>query len=108
VIEEPGRMGGNILRRINMNTIDMIKTGNIDEVDLLEYVTDNDINVAIAAAESDLATEPILDIAAHDNDKKVRLAAANNVHTGKKTLLLLAKDADSEIASIARERLGRS
>jgi len=89
-----------------MNIIDMIRTGNVDEADLLEYVTDNDINIAIAAAESDLATEPILDIAAHDKDKRVRLAAVNNTNTGKETLLLLSKDADSEIVAIANERLG--
>lgn len=91
-----------------MNIVDRIRMGNVDEVVLLEYVTDNDIDVAIAVAESDLATEPILDIAAHDNDKRVRLAVVNNIHTGKETLKLLSKDADGEIATIANERIGRS
>lgn len=88
-----------------MSAIEKIKAGGIDEAELLEYITDNDIEVAIAAAESELATGPILDIAAHDKDRRVRLAAVNNVHTGKDTLLLLAGDSDGEVAKIASVRL---
>ncbi|MCM1124132.1 MAG: hypothetical protein NC416_16245 [Eubacterium sp.] len=88
-----------------MSSIELIKAGEVDEVDLLEYITDNDIEVAIAAAESDLATEPILDIAAHDRDARVRLAAVNNVHIGRNTLMLLKNDIDDEIARIAAKRL---
>ncbi len=88
-----------------MNVIEQIKKGLVDEVELLEYVTDNDINIAIAAAESKFATEPILDIAAHDKDREVRLAAVKNSNTGIKTLKMLTKDIDSEIANIARLRL---
>ena len=88
-----------------MNVIEQIKKGLVDEVELLVYVTDNDINIAIAAAESKFATEPILDIAAHDKDREVRLAAVKNSNTGIKTLKMLTKDIDSEIANIARLRL---
>lgn len=91
-----------------MGIIEQIKAGTLDEVDLLEYVTDNDVNIAIAVAESELATKPILDIAAHDNDKRVRLAAVNNPNTGIDTLKFLCKDIDSEIAKIAVNRLERS
>lgn len=88
-----------------MNSIEKIKKGLIDESELLEFVTDNDINIAIAVAESKFSTEPILDIAAHDKDREVRLAAVKNSNTGIKTLKLLSKDVDSEIANIARLRL---
>lgn len=88
-----------------MDIIKMIKNREVDEVDLLEYITDNDINVAIAAAESDDATEPILDIAAHDKDSAVRKAAVNNKNIGAQTLQYLLKDKDEEIATLARERL---
>lgn len=89
-----------------MNIVDMIKAGLVDEEALLEYVADNDIEVAVAAAESDLATEPILDIAAHDRDSRVRLAAAKNPHTGEKTLRYLADDSNEEVAQNALMRLG--
>lgn len=85
----------------------MIKNGEVDEVDLLEYITDNDINVAIAAAESNIATAPILDIAAHDKDSAVRKAAVNNKNIGVQTLQYLLNDADEEIAMVARKRLKR-
>lgn len=88
-----------------MDIVKKIKNGEVDEVDLLEYITDNDINVAIAAAESDIATEPILDIAAHDKDKMVRMAAVKNKNTGIQTLQYLSKDDDEEIAMLAEVRL---
>ena len=73
-----------------MDIIEKIKNGDVDELDLVEYVTDNDINIAIAAAESKLATEPILDIAAHDKNREVRLTAVRNPKTG-----IDIEDADS-------------
>ena len=88
-----------------MDIINMIKNGEVDEVDLLEYITDNDINVAVAAAESDIATEPILDIAAHDKDIAVRMAAVNNKNIGVHTLQYLLGDEVEEIAMLAEERL---
>ena len=88
-----------------MDIIKMIRNGEVTEADLLEYVTDNDINVAITAAESGLATEPILDIAAHDKDRSVRKAAACNKNTGVQTLQYLSRDRDAEIADLARQRL---
>lgn len=91
--------------REKMDIIKMIKNGEVDEVDLLEYITDNDINVAIVAAESDIATKPILDIAAHDKDRAVRKAAVNNKNIGVQTLQYLLEDEDEEIATLARERL---
>ena len=69
-------------------------------------VTDNDVNIAIAVAESKYATEPILDIAAHDKDRWVRLSAVKNVNMGTDTLMYLLKDKDVEIAQKAMERLG--
>ena len=93
------------LQEREMDIIRMIKNGEVTEADLLEYITDNDIDVAIAAAESDLATEPILDIAAHDKDRAVRKAAACNKNTGVKTLQYLSRDKDAEIADLSRQRL---
>lgn len=88
-----------------MNIIEMIKNGNCDEADLLEYITDNDIEIAIAAAESELATEPILDVAAHDRDERVREAALNNPNIGNKTLRFLLNDQNENIASKAKNIL---
>lgn len=88
-----------------MNVLTQIKNGECDEVDLLEYITDNDIKVAIAAAESLVANEPILDIAARDRDRRVRLAAVCNPNIGRKTLEFLVNDSDDEIASRAKEIL---
>lgn len=88
-----------------MDIIRKIKCGEVDELGLLEYVTSNDINIAIAAAESSIATEPILDIAARDRDRLVRLAAVKNLNIGKKTLQFLLKDSDEEVAKLAKERL---
>ena len=91
-----------------MDIIEKIKSGDIKEIELLEYVTDNDINIAIAAAESELATELILDIAAHDKDREVRLAAVRNPNMGIDTLKMLSKDNDFEISQIAKARLERA
>lgn len=91
-----------------MNIIDQIRGGELDEVDLLEHVTDNDVNIAIAVAESKMATFPILDVAAHDKEKRVRLAAVNNPNIGEETLKYLLYDNDDEIVAIAKNRLERS
>lgn len=88
-----------------MNALNRIKNGECDEVDLLGYITDNDIEVAIAAAESTMATEPILDIAARDRDKRVRAAALKNPNIGEKTIEYLANDLDVEIAEEAKKIL---
>ena len=88
-----------------MDIVKKIRSGNVGEVDLLEYITDNDINVAIAVAESDIATEPILDIGAHDKDRAVRLAVVKNMNTGSRTLRYLLHDSDEEISSFAKKRL---
>lgn len=88
-----------------MSIVEKIKLGQVDEVDLLEYITDNDISVAIAAAKSPIATEPILDIAVHDNDKAVKMAALNNPNIGEASLKFLCMDADPEIADIANSKL---
>lgn len=90
-----------------MSLIEQIKNGELDEVELLEYVTDNDVNVAIAVAESTMATESILDIAANDIDKRVRFATVMNPNIGEKTLIRLTKDIDDEIANIACQKLDR-
>ena len=88
-----------------MDILEYIRSGKADEVDLLEYVTDNDVEIAVAAAESPLATEPVIDIAAHDADRRVRYAAVRNPNIGLKTLRLLANDEDEDIACFAKARL---
>lgn len=82
-----------------------IRNGNIDEADLLELVTDNDFDIAFAVANCKCSTEPILDIAAHDRDDRIRLAVVNNDNCGVRTLQYLEKDNNSEIASTATRRL---
>lgn len=86
-----------------MGIIESIKADLVGEADLLEYVTSNDITVAIAAAESKSATEPILAVAAHDRDKRVRLAALNNKNVETETLEFLIHDMDREISDRAEE-----
>lgn len=83
-----------------------IKNGLLDEVELLECVTSDDLEVAIMAASSRWATEPIIDIAAHDLDRDVRMAALGNPNIGRKTILLLTEDKDRNIAMLAKEKLG--
>ena len=84
-----------------------IREGRLDEVDLLEYVTDNDIDIAEASAAAINASSTILDIAARDKDVRVRMATVNNPNTEKHTLEFLANDEDKEIANIAIRRLER-
>lgn len=86
-----------------MSALNRIKNGECDEADLLEYITDNDIEVAVAAAESTMATEPILAIAARD--KRVRAAALRNPNIGKNTIEYLVNDLDVEIAEEAKKIL---
>ena len=90
-----------------MGIIEDILGGKVKEVDLLEFVTSNDIRVAVAVASSQYATETILDIAAHDKDKDVRLAVVDNKYTGKDTLKFLSNDNEAEIAVKAKYRLER-
>ena len=85
--------------------VERIKNGDCDEIELLELVTDNEIEVAIAVAESNFATAPIIDIAAHDRDRRVRWAAVNNPNIGKETLKILSRDNERDIAELAQERL---
>lgn len=85
-----------------MGIIDDIMSGNIDEVDLLEYVISNDLDVAIAAASCKVATETILDIAAQDSNKNVRRAAIMNPNIGDRTMLKLCSDIDIEISELAK------
>lgn len=82
-----------------------IREGRLDEIDLLEYVTDNDIDIAEASAASINASAAILDIAARDKDVRVRMATVNNPNTEKHTLEVLSNDEDKEIANIAIRRL---
>ena len=90
-----------------MTPIEKIKAGCVDEADLLEFITDNDLLVAIAAASSPLATAPILDIASHDQDYQIRLAALNNEHLSQDTLLFLCNDPEPLIAQQAKELVKR-
>lgn len=88
-----------------MNLIDLIKAGMMDEADLLEYVTDNDVRIAIAVAEAPNVTPPILNIAAHDRNREVRLAAVKNPNIDKITLQYLKNDKEIEIAELANRKL---
>ena len=82
-----------------------IEDRRLDEADLLELITDNDFEIALAAARSPDSTGPILDIAAHDRDDRIRLAAVNNNNCGEKTLELLSIDKNAEIAALAKKRI---
>ena len=85
--------------------IDKIRNGATEELDLLEFVTDNDPDIAIAVASAPNATPEILDIASRDNDYRVRMAAVNNRNVAKSTLVYLCNDLNKEIANIAICRL---
>ena len=89
-----------------MDIKERIGKGLCDEVELLEYITDNNIEIAIAAAQSPIASGPILDIAARDRDEQVRLAALNNPNISYRTLVLLSNDPNREIAEKAKMILG--
>ena len=91
-----------------MGIIEKIKFGEMDEEELLELVTSNNMNIALAVAESVYSTAPILDIAAHDNDERVRFAAVNNPNIEKRTLEYLLDDPVGEIAEAAMKRLERN
>lgn len=82
-----------------------IKDGMMDEADLLELVSDNDFEIALAVANCSYSTEPILDIAAHDKDERIRLAAVNNANCGRRTLEYLQRDINKEIADSAVRHL---
>lgn len=90
-----------------MTPIEKINSGNVDEADLLEFITDNNILIAIAAASSPLATTHILDIASLDQDYRVRLAALNNEHLSQSALLSLCDDPEPLIAQQAKELIKR-
>lgn len=90
-----------------MDTITKIRNGEVDETELLEYVTSNDVELALAVACSDFATASILKIAAWDKDDKVRLAVINNKNTNDDTIRLLCNDEKIEIKYAAKEELKR-
>lgn len=81
-----------------------INDGVLDEAELLELVSDNDFDIALAVAKSSHSTEPILDIAAHDRDERIRYAAVNNPNCGMRTLEYLQRDSNKEIATLAIKR----
>ena len=85
-----------------MNLVEKIRAGFLDEASLLEYVTDNDIKIAIAVAQCPTATPAILDIAAHDSDPRVRRAALNNPRIGIETIKYLCADQEAEISTQAK------
>lgn len=88
-----------------MQLIERIEQGLLEVDELLEYVTDNDVDIAIAVAKAPNVTEPILNIASHDKDVLVRKAVANNPNTTKKVLEYLLSDKDTEIVETAKRRL---
>lgn len=83
----------------------MITKNKMLEEQLLEDVVSNDLSVAVAAASSQYATNAVLNIAALDKDKEVRLAAVNNVNISVETLKFLTNDIDNEISTIAKLKL---
>jgi len=90
-----------------MNTIEKIKSGMVDESDLFEYITSNDFNIALAAAESPLATSIILNVAAMDNNERIRLAALKNKNVSLETVLKLCNDYHPTVAAFAKEEAKR-
>ena len=90
-----------------MNIITKIRNGDVDEAELLECVTSNDIELVLAVSSSEFATPAILRIAAWDNDDQVRLAVARNKNTNDETIRLLCNDKNIEIANTAKEELIR-
>ena len=85
--------------------ISLIIDGKLDEADLLELVSDNDFDIEFAVVKCEYSTEPILDIAAHDRDDRIRLAVVNKKGCSVRTLKYLLKDSNSEIASIIARRI---
>lgn len=85
--------------------LSIINDGEIDELELLELVTDNDFDIALAVAKCSCSTEPILDIAAHDRDERIRFAVVNNPNCGTRTLEYLLRDNNPEIAALAVKHL---
>lgn len=90
-----------------MNTIEKIKSGMVDEADLFEYITSNDFNIALTAAESPLATSSILNIAAIDNDERIRTAILKNKNISQETVLTLCNDLNSIVAALAKKEAER-
>lgn len=90
---------------MSMDIINKIKNNDCDEVDLLEFITDNNVEIAISAAESSMATGPILDIASRDKDKRVRIAALRNPNIEGKTIEYLTHDSDEEVSTMAKDLL---
>ena len=85
-----------------MSILDDIKAGKVDSADLFEYVSGNDVGLAIAAASAPNADGPTLELAAMDLDYRVRLAAAKNINTDKDTLDTLCLDENDEVAQQAQ------
>lgn len=89
----------------NKEIINKISSNDVSIEDLFELITDNDLDVAIAAAKSEISNEQILDIGSLDQDRRVRLAVVNNPNVGHKTLLRLSKDTDLEVSELAKTKL---
>lgn len=90
-----------------MDNIEKINLGNVNEADLFEYATSNDFMTALTAVSSPLATSVILDVAALDQDARIRIAALKNKKISDKTLLRLCNDNNSFVAKIAQEEAER-
>lgn len=90
-----------------MNIVEKIRSGQVTELELLDYITNNDFSIALAAAESPLASPAVLQIASHDNDSRIRLAALKNKNIPSKAVLFLCHDQDSSIATLAKNEAER-
>lgn len=62
-----------------MNIVMKIKTGEIDEFELLENITNNAFDVALATAESPLASSNILKIAVGVKDERIQIEIIERV-----------------------------
>lgn len=87
--------------------VDDIKNGKIEICDLFDYVIDPDDEINLACAESKYSPEEILDIAARNDNPKVRMAVANNPNTSEETLEYLTSDELTSISDIAFSRLAK-
>lgn len=90
-----------------MNIVMKIKSGETDEFELLEYITSNDFDVALAATESPLASSKILKIAVKDKDERIRIAALRNKNISDELILMLCNDNNFSVASLARAEAER-
>lgn len=90
-----------------MYTLEEIKTDDIGEDVLIDYLASNDVKEAIAAAQNPYATEVVLAIAALDQDVEIRLLVLQHKSVADRTVLKLCQDDDMQVREAARIIAGR-